>query len=319
MNTLRMNSLKRMVAPWLAAGAVLTAPAYAASTDFEAAISPVTNPVYFDNTLPQTMIRPIYIFQHLSGSYDTTLGKIPVGGDMQVVAIQAEYAVTDTISLVAAKDGYIWFEPDATAANGKGALSKKSGFANLAAGAKWAFWYEPEDQFAMSLRAIFEFPTGNTDVWQGEDYYSAAPAISVIKIWEGFQFNGNFGGIAPFNDSGSAEIFASGHVSYNISDLLFPLLEVNYFHVVDPGNGNARFSDQAGGLVPGIATFEGGDLVNFGASNSSVHRDLVTMGVGFRVRAAESIDVGCAYEFPLTPSSDNLMKNRVTVDVIWSF
>ncbi|MGE9293606.1 MAG: hypothetical protein ACQKBW_08335, partial [Puniceicoccales bacterium] len=70
---------------------------------------------------------------------------------------------------------------------------------------------------------------------------------------------------------------------------------------------------------PGIAQFEGGDLVNFGASNASVNRDLVTMGLGFRLRPMEPLDIGFAFEFPLTPVSANLMKNRFTVDAIWRF
>lgn len=289
------------------------------SDGFSSAIRPITNPVYFDNTLPQSNLHPIFMYQQLPGRINTTLGNVNLGGDMQVFAVQAEYAFNERFSLVAAKDGYIWFNPDDTASNGRGALSDKSGFANLAGGAKWAFIYEPEDQFAMSLRAIFEFPTGNTSVFQGAKYYAAAPSLSVLKIWEDFQFTGNVGGIIPFNQTGSTELFVSGHASYNIRDVFFPLVEFNYFHVAGAGNGRTRFGDQVGGAVPAIATFEGGDLINLGAANATQHRDLVTMGVGFRVRAIEEVDVGFAFEFPLTRSSANLMKSRTTIDVIWRY
>ena len=136
----------------------------------------------------------------------------------------------------------------------------------------------------------------------------------------GFQVTGNTGLVIPF-DSGenSMTYFASAGVSYELTDWLFPTAEVNYFRVVDEGNGGARFMRQAGGAVPALATFEGGDLVNLGASNAGTNADLVTLGLGFRIRAAENIDIGAAFEFPLTDDSDNLMENRFTLDFVWRF
>ena len=73
------------------------------------------------------------------------------------------------------------------------------------------------------------------------------------------------------------------------------------------------------GAVPVIATFEGADLLNFGASNAAENRDFVTAVVGFRSRLTDSIDAGIAYEIPLTNAHDGILEDRVTVDVVWKF
>ncbi|WP_309399389.1 transporter [Cerasicoccus maritimus] len=272
----------------------------------------MTNPVYFDSALPQTQIHPIFMWQNMPSSISTQAGNLNLGGDFQLYALQAELAINERFSIVAAKDGYLVFNPDNTLVNA-------DGFANLAAGVKWAFIYDPEDGLVVSAKAIVELPTGNTDVWQGGKYYSIAPSIGVLKTWEDFQFSNETGFIISTNDNGSDEFFTSLHASYNLWDLVYPLVEVNYFQVISTGNGGNRFGAQAGGAVPSIINFEGGDLVNFGASNSSVYSSIVTAGVGFRVRPLKSIDVGAAFEVPLTQTSHNLMQNRITVDLVWNF
>lgn len=282
-----------------------------AAAAFDSAIRPITSPVYFDSPLPLSNVHPIFMYQELPSTISTTAGNLPLGGDFQLYALQAELALTETISLVAAKDGYIVFHPDNT-------LINKSGWANLAGGAKWAFYYDPEDQLVLTLRAIFEFPTGTSGVFQGGNYMAATPSLAVMKLWGDFQVIGQVGTIVSLNDAGSNEIFTNLHLSYNIEDVFYPLIEFNYFHVTDTGSGGPRFSQQAGGAVPSIVTFEGGDLINFGASNAGIN-DVVTLGLGFRVRAIESLDVGFAFEFPLNESRRNLMELRTTVDAVWRF
>ncbi len=72
-------------------------------------------------------------------------------------------------------------------------------------------------------------------------------------------------------------------------------------------------------MVPTVATFEGVDLLNFGASNASQNRDFVTLALGFRSRVAEGVDIGFAYEVPLTDQNDGIMKDRFTLDLVWRF
>ncbi len=71
------------------------------------------NPALFDLATP-TNIRPIFIHHLLPDTVNTTAGDLPVGGDVQVYALQAEFALNERFSLVATKDGFIDFNPDAT-------------------------------------------------------------------------------------------------------------------------------------------------------------------------------------------------------------
>lgn len=280
---------------------------------FDRAIRPITNPALFDLAVPRTQIHPIFMHQSLPNSVNTTIGKVPVDGDFQLYAVQLEWALNDRFSLIALKDGYIDLNPDAT-------LSDESGFANLAAGLKWVFWQDPADRLAMSLSAQIEVPTGNGDVFQGTGSGAIIPTFSLLKLYDRFQFSEALGVHLPFDsDEESTMLFYSAHLSYELTEQFFPLIELNYFRVLDEGDGNARFQNQVGGAVPGVARFEGGDLINLGASNGSENADLLTLGMGFRYRFSDNVDLGLAYEIPLTSKSDNLMNSRITADLVWRF
>ncbi len=280
---------------------------------FERAIRPITNPTLFDLAVPRTQIHPIVMHQNLPSRIDTALGKLELGGDFQLYALQLEYALSDTFSLIALKDGYIDLNPD-------NLLAEETGFANLAAGFKWAFYYRPENRLAISLSTQVELPTGNSDVFQGTGDGALLPSLSLLKLYDRFQFAETLGLHIPFDtDEGSTSLFYSAHVSYALTERFFPLAELNYFRVLDEGDGGRRFNSHVGGAVPAVAEFEGGDLINLGAANASSNRDLVTLGLGFRFRATENVDLGAAYEIPLTGKSENLMGSRLTFDMVIRF
>ena len=279
---------------------------------FDAAIRPITSPTLFDLAVPRTQAHAIFMHQNHPGHLSTTLGRLPVGGDFQLYALQLEIALSEKFSLVAAKDGYIDFNPDAT-------LSETEGFANLSAGFKYAFLYDPAEALAAAFNLQIEVPTGNREVWQGEGDGAAVPSVSFLKLYDRLQIAGNLGFRIPFDNGAESTIgHLNAHVSYAVTERFRPLLEVNYFRVLDEGNGGRRFNEHVGGLVPSVVTFEGGDLINFGANNVS-NKDLVTLGVGFRYRLTDNIDVGAAYEIPLTEEEENLMESRITIDAVIHF
>ena len=273
---------------------------------------PMTNPTLFDLAAPATGIRPIFVHHELPDFMETTLGRVPVGGDVQVYALQFEYALSDRFSLVATKDGYIEFSPDAT-------FSDASGFANLGGGVKYAFLLDPEQRHALSGSMTFEFPTGNSDVLQGEGDGAVNLILSGVKMIDDWQFAGGAGVTLPFSGQQSTTSFVSLHASYEVTPWFIPLVELNWFSVLSPGDGRRNFAGQVGGLVPGVATFEGHDFFNIGASNSSRNRDLVTAAVGFRSQITDSIQTGIAYEIPLTDEEASVIDSRVTVDLTWRF
>lgn len=275
------------------------------SEGFAQARRPLTNPTLFDLALPTTNIHPIFIHHSLPDRINTTAGSLPLGGDVDVYALQFEIAVNDRLSIVASKDGYVDVNPDST-------LGNESGFANLGAGVKYAFLLDPVSQTAVSGTLAFEFPTGNSDVFQGEGDGAANLILSGLKLMDDWQFAAGGGLHLPFSDEQSTSGWLSAHASYEVNRWFIPVVELNWFHVLDAGDGTST------GVSP-IVEFEGGDFFNLGASNATENRDLVTAAVGFRSRLAESVDAGVAFEVPLTNEEDSLMENRLTVDLVWKF
>lgn len=271
-------------------------------------IRPISSPVLVDSPETGTTVHPLFIYQSHPDKVSTTAGKVPVGGDLYVYAAQVEYAFNKDLSLIAVKDGYIDFNPDKT-------LSEEEGFADLAAGLKYVF--QRGNGLVASAKVVAELPTGNDDVWQGNGDGAIDPAVAVVKKIGKLQVQGTVGYIQPINDERSASYYDSWHVSYEIAPGLFPLVELNHMHVTDPGDGGKRFDSQAAGGVPSIAQFEGGDLVNLGASNADENPDFVSLALGARYAAGKNVDVGVAYELPLTDKEDSLMEYRLTADLIW--
>ncbi|MFK7851318.1 MAG: hypothetical protein AB8D78_10095 [Akkermansiaceae bacterium] len=283
-----------------------------ANDPFATVRRPISNPTLFDLALPSTNIHPIFVYHNLPDTMNTTLGNIPVGGDVQVYALQFEYAFTERLSLVATKDGFIDFNP------GGGVLQDASGFANLGAGLKYAFIYDPVNEFVLSGSAVLELPTGNDDVLQGQGDGVLNLIVSGLKMWDNWQWAGAAGARIAFSDEQSSSTFVSSHISYEVTPWFIPLAEVNWHHVIDAGNGTQAFNRQAGGAVPAVANFEGSDFFNFGAANAG-GTDLITVALGFRSRIADGISIGAAYEIPLTDDSTSVIDDRITLDAVWRF
>ena len=282
----------------------------AASTAFAEppnTIRPITNPVHFDTADVGTFIHPIFIHQNHPSRLNTALGKVPAGGDFQLYALQFEVQLAENLSLIAVKDGYIDFNPDET-------LSEKEGMADLGAGLKYVI--KRSENSVVSVKTVVEFPIGDDEVWQGNGDGTINPAITGLKLIDGLQLQGTVGGIVALDDADSSLFYNSWHASYALTDKFFPLVELHHFRVVDEGDGGERFKAHVDGGVPGVAYFEGGDLVNLGASNSDDNADIVTLGLGARLRLSDSIDFGAAYEFPLTDKEDGLMEDRITLDLV---
>lgn len=292
------------------AGDLVPAPAAPEADAFEAMRRPITNPTLFDAALPSTKLHAIFL-QH---KFPSTLnlapgGTAPMGGDLQLYALQFEYAFNERLSLVALKDGYVDFNPNAT-------FTPSTGFANLGAGLKYAFYLNPAEQEVASVTAALQLPTGNTDVFQGAGDGSLHLTVQGLNIDGAWQYAAAAGVEIPFDQDFSTIGFASGHISYEVHRYFIPLLEVNAFQVLDNGDGGARFGTQVGGAVPALAPSDGVDLLNFGAANDELY---ATVGIGFQSRLTDELTLGIAYEVPLTDEGDNLTENRLTIDLSYNF
>jgi hypothetical protein len=280
---------------------------------FDRAIRPMTNPTLFDLALPTSNIHPIFLHHALPDQIGLAGGgTAPLGGDAQLYALQFEYALSERLSIVATKDGYADMNFDNT-------LTDSSGFANLGGGVKYAFHLDPVAQTALSGSLTFEFPTGNSEIFQGEGKGLANMILSGVKLVDDWQFAGGTGLQVPFSNEQATMGWLSTHVSYEVSPWFIPLVELNWFTVLDEGNGTGNFGSQLGGGVPGAVSFEGGDLFNLGATNASDNANFVSAAIGFRSRLSESVTSGIAYEIPLTDDENSLMDSRLTLDLIWRF
>jgi hypothetical protein len=285
------------------------------SSGFENVRRPISNPTLFDLAVPTTNLHAFAMYHRLPNQVSIVGGaSVPMGGHVEIYALQAELALTDRFSLVATKDGYVRLRPKT-----RPLWSKKSGFANIAAGAKYAFILDPANSFALSGTATVEVPTGNHDVFQGEGDGAINLILNGVKVWDRFQLAAGAGVRLGFDSNLSDTTFISTHASYEVTPWFIPLVELNWHHVLSAGSGSPSFVNQAGGAVPVVAAFEGSDLLNFGASNSTANRDLVTAAFGFRSRLCKSVDLGLAYEIPLTDGNDGIIKDRWTLDMVWRF
>lgn len=293
------------------AGEITTPAAPApAPTGFENARRPISNPTLFDLALPTTNVHPIYIHHGLPDRVSLGGGgTVPLGGDVEVYALQFEYALSDRLSIVATKDGYVNIDD-----NTLNALGYDDGLANLGAGLKYAFLLDPASGTAVSGTATFELPTGDDDVFQGEGDGAVNLIVSGLKLIDEWQFAGAVGANVPFSNEQSTSSFVSAHASYEVSKWFIPLVELNWFHVIDSGDGGNLFPP-----VSNIVGFEGNDFFNLGAANAHQNRDLVTAALGFRSRITEDVNVGVAYEVPLTNDEDGLWDDRLTIDLVWTF
>ncbi|MEZ6064674.1 MAG: transporter [Planctomycetaceae bacterium] len=122
-------------------------------TRFNDFISPMTNPVFFED--PRMLTEARFIFANHSLP-DTLAG----GGDLQLYALQLRARLTENLSFIATKDGFFVSDNAVT----------DDGWADLAAGLKLNLWSCPEEQFLLSTGFTFEFPTGQTRALQGNGH-----------------------------------------------------------------------------------------------------------------------------------------------------
>lgn len=269
--------------------ALTSVSAFAAEDSLSTAISPVTNPIYFESALIQSEVRPIYIHHKIDSDF--------VGGDANVYALQLRWAVTERLAIIATKDGYIDLNPDA--------IPHENGWADVAAGVKYAIIKDEEHAFILTPGVTFEIPVGQERVFQGNGDGMWNIFTSAVKGFGKFHLTGNVGFNVPNNtDEETANFHASLQADYWVHQYFIPLVSFNSFTTLSNADG------------PAFDT-EGFDLINFGSSNAKGTTQ-AALGVGFRSRILQSLDLGFAFEFGVTDKPD-IFDTRYTVDAIWRF
>lgn len=253
-------------------------------------IEPLTAPTIFESPVIDTQLRPMAMIQSLPS--DSIFG----GGSVNVYALQARLAVTDRLALIATKDGYVDLSPDAGA--------DEDGMADIAAGLKYAVIDDPEAGLLVTPGAIFEFASGDEEVFQGNGdgllrlFLSGGYDLDQLNVLAAAGYNMPLDG-----DAESTSFDWHGHVSWELLERLAPLIEIHGITWIDGGEALA-------------ADFEGGDLINLGATDPD--GTVITGAFGLRYAATDALSLGAGYEIPIT-SREDLFDDRITIDIVLGF
>ena len=271
-------------------------------------ISPVANPIYFEDAKITSEVHPVYMYHFLPDTFHFAGGKVPLGGDVQVMAVQARYAINDRLAIIATKDGYVQFQPDHT-------LASKYGWADLAAGLKYAVVDDKDNQLLVTPGLTVTVPTGSSDVWQGhgsgdENVFVSAEKGFAQQYLDKLHILANVGVIIPNDFSqNTAQLHYSLQLDYYVHQYFIPFFAMNGYTILSDGNQKLL------GAVP--LNTEGYDLINFGSTQVSGTTQL-TVGGGFRSRLLKNLDIGASYEAGVVDPV-GIFDSRVTVDLIWRF
>ena len=269
---------------------------------FDSFVSPVSNPFFALDPRSLTEIRPMFQWQHTNNS-------VPffAGGNNYFAGFSASVALTENVSLVLNRLGWMWTNPDAPS----GEFQDGNGFSSVTLGPKITFYRSTETGTIAAAGLNFELPIGSGRVFQNTGNLSLSPYLTAgqefLKSEVGSLHVLGTAGYSLSIDSQRSDFFyTSLHVDYNIKSWkLAPLAELNYFYY--PTNGSAR-----------PLNFEGTDLFNFGSMFVAGHSEL-TLNIGARYKITENIQLGAGIEFNLLGGSRHLEDYRILFDVIFRY
>ena len=248
-------------------------------------ISPITNPVFFED--PRNLTEARFIF--LNHRAPIAVG----GGDVQLYALQLRAKLSDNVSLIATKDGYV---------NSSNPVLD-DGWADLSAGLKFNLIRDGATGCMLSSGFTFELPTGEASAWQGNGdgelnlFVTGGRRIGCRSHWLSAG-----GWRIPFNSSDESQsMYWSNHFDYQLTQRFYLLTEFNWYHWTKAGTGG----------IPGV---EGLDLYNLG-STGVAGNDIVTAALGAKFKPHGGSEIGFAWEFPLTERRD-ILDNRLALDWI---
>ena len=142
-------------------------------------------------------------------------------------------------------------------------------------------------------------------MFQGNGDGMFHPFVSAGLDLGEFNLVGSIGYNQPVdNGDESSSLDYHLHLSYEIAERFFPLIEVNGISYTSDGNLST-------------VNFEGTDLINLGSDDVDGN-NVITGAIGGRVELMADVLFGTAYEFPLTSRRD-LYGWRAYADLMFIF
>jgi hypothetical protein len=254
-------------------------------------IDPVTAPYLFESPVIDSQVRPILI-RHWFPK-DGIFG----GGRVDIAAVQLRLALTERLAFIAVKDGRAEFEPHAG--------PDQSGTIDVAGGLKYALLVDPEAGTLVTAGLTYETDAGDADILQGGSHGVWRPFLSGAADGEDYDILWNVGYEHGVSDHETADFIDWHlHCSWETDTPWRPLVEVNGIHYIADGDG-----------LP--LDVDGLDYTNIGSQDLD-NADWITGALGVRYRLTESVDLGLAWERPLT-QRDDIFEDRVTADAVIRF
>lgn len=226
--------------------------------DYDKFISPMTNPVFFEDPRMLTEARFIFANHHLPNS---------LGGDnAQLYALQIRARLTDNLSLIATKDGFLVSQSPIL----------DDGWADLAAGLKLSLFTDPDAQFLLSTGFTYELPTGQNRALQGNgDGEFNIFLTGGAELAEDIHWISAIGVRLPADRAVENQVmYWSNHYDYRLGDSgLYIFGETNWYHWLrDAG----AFPLPLGGL----------DIINLGGVGVE-NTNVVTQALGVKLKPAD--------------------------------
>lgn len=277
-------------------------------------ISPVLNPVFFEDPTIRTEVRPIFMHHTVSRGFPSALAL--GGGDIQLYAAQIRWAVNDRLAIIARKDGYVSADLGALHTL-SGQADRYDGFADLQAGVKYAVIDDKEKQLIVTPGLTLELPTGNQEVFQGHGMGEWDLFVSAAKGYNKFHVTGNAGLRLPNNMSkNTAQLHYSLQLDNYLHRYFIPFVAANAFTTLNSTGAGTAVNHQGVAAALPFNT-EGFDLINFGSSQAAGTTRL-TLGLGFRSRILDNLYGGFGWE-KAAGVGNSLFGDRFTVDFIFRF
>ncbi len=268
---------------------------------FDDFVSPMINFVFFEDPRTLTELRPIFV-NHWVPSGIGPGGAVSAGGSIQLYALQFRAALTDRLSLIAVKDGFI-------VDNTGGTLDTvlDDGWAAVTAGLKYNLLRDTSEGTLASAGFTYEIPMGSQkalqDVGDGEFHFFLTGGKRFLN--GDAHVLSSVGYRVPVDrDAQNTSIHWSNHFDYRVTKRSYLFTEFAWWH----------WTDDAGTGLPQIA---GQDLFNL-TSTGIKGQDLLTQSVGVKFKPDANTEIGLAYEFPLTGFED-VISSRMMVDLIVRF
>jgi hypothetical protein len=258
---------------------------------FDGFIGPVTSPIYAKDPRSLTELRALYVHNWNPG--DRFLN----GGDYDLYGLQVRVALNEKLSVFMDKAGFLSVNA------GNAGIRDRDGWLDLGLGVKYTFLRDVCEQEVAAVGVMYEFATGEDEVFQGRGDGIITPFITYGKEFgDCWHFIGNAAYSAAVDSSeNSSFLFSQLHLDKGINGWLYPLVELNWFYYTQSGN-----TTRPAGERDGVFSF--GD-----EGTAGTHR--LTIAGGLKAKLRRNIETGVAYERALT-GGDDLFNHRIVGEFI---